>query len=487
MISKKTMIIAVLSGALLVTSLFAQYPVTKEGKSPFVDVVKNLRESVVNIQVEAEVENNIRGWRSPFDDDFFRYFFNPMPDTRKSASMGSGFIFRREGETVYIMTNNHVVDQGSKQTITVTLADKGKHKAEVVGLDPKTDIAIIKITVQRNEKVVIAPLGSSDNLEIGDWAIAIGNPFGQLGLDRTVTVGVISATGRSSLNFGQASPVYQDYIQTDAAINPGNSGGPLLNIKGEVIGINSAITSTSGGNIGIGFAIPIDMAKKVVDDFLEHGRVVRGYLGVLPQEITSDLQQSLELEQIGGVLVAKVEKDTPAEQAGLKNGDVIVKFDNVDVKDVPHFRILVANTAVGKKVPITYVRNGKKQVINVALNELPSDDDRTKPISKNNVHWLGLEVQSLDGEFAKRNQITAESGVVITKVMAETPAQRAGLKPGMVIQEVNRKEVSDVSAYNKLTEEAKKKYEEGQGNIILLYVLNITDNNNQFITVNLAE
>ncbi|MCB5230374.1 MAG: trypsin-like peptidase domain-containing protein, partial [Candidatus Cloacimonas sp.] len=414
--ASKYLIVIVLLGILFLVSfepLAAQYPVNKEGKSPFVNVVKNIRESVVNIQVEAETEVRGQRGRSPFDDDFFRFFFGPMPETRKSASMGSGFIFRRDGNTVYIMTNNHVIDQGENKTITVTLADKGKHKGEVVGLDPMTDIAIIKIEVPKSEKIVVAPLGSSDDLEIGDWAIAIGNPFGQLGLDRTVTVGVISATGRSSLNFGQASPLYQDYIQTDAAINPGNSGGPLLDINGKVIGINSAITSTSGGNIGIGFAIPIDLAKKVVDDFLEHGRVVRGYLGILPQEITADLQQSLELKQIGGVLVAKVEKDTPAEKGGLKNGDVILKFNYESVKNVSHFRILVANALVGKRIPVEVVRNNQRKSLYVVLTEQPSTEGNNSQPAKQNSHWLGLDVQGLTDDFATKNQIVADFGVVI--------------------------------------------------------------------------
>jgi len=235
--------------------------------NPVVEVVKNVREAVVQIRVEAKV--TVQNYRNPFfDDPFFRQFFPQQPNeqTRPVVSMGSGFIYEYNPSTreAFIMTNNHVVEKGREGTITVTMADKATYTATVVGLDPNTDIAVIKMTVKEDEKVTVTPLGDSDKLEIGEWAIAIGNPFSE-GLDRTVTLGVISATSRANLNLGDNSPIYQDYIQTDAAINAGNSGGPLLNIKGEVIGINSALASNNGGNVGIGFAIPINLAKRVVD------------------------------------------------------------------------------------------------------------------------------------------------------------------------------------------------------------------------------
>nr|MBP7563942.1 trypsin-like peptidase domain-containing protein [Candidatus Cloacimonadota bacterium] len=267
-------------------------------KSPFVNIVKEVRESVINIKVEGEEKLTLDN-RLPFNDDFFKYFFPPQAESRKFVSMGSGFIFKKEiikedknMVEIFMLTNNHVVNKGKDAKITITLADQEKLNAEVVGFDPETDLAVIKAKVDKKTPIVVAPLGDSDKLEIAEWVIAIGNPFGQLGLDRTVTTGVVSAIGRSGLTFGNDSPVFQDYIQTDAAINPGNSGGPLLNIDGEVIGVNAAITSNSGGNIGIGFAIPINLARKVANDLIEKGKVERAFLGITPQDITAEISKS---------------------------------------------------------------------------------------------------------------------------------------------------------------------------------------------------
>lgn len=482
---------AFFSAALLVIclaaiSLSARYPLTAEGKSPFVEVVRDIRESIVNIQAEADIETRVPEGGFPFDDDFFRFFFGPRPETRRSMSMGSGFIIDREGEEVYILTNNHVVDIGDNATITVTLADKAKYRAEVVGLDPHTDLAIIKINVPTSEEVVVSPLGDSDKVQIGEWAIAIGNPFGQLGLDRTVTVGVISAKGRASLDFGPRSPVYQDYIQTDAAINPGNSGGPLLNIEGKVIGVNTAITTTTGGNIGIGFAIPINMAKKVADDIMNKGRVVRAYLGILPQEITGDLQQSLGLEKIGGVLVASVEPDTPADRAGLKNGDVIIEFDNREVGNVPRFRIVVAESEIGSNVPIKIVRDNEELTLHAVLEEMPSDDEVETEPAVDDEPWLGLEVENLDQEFARRHQIEADHGVVITSIKRNSPAFRSDLRVGEVIKEINRRRINNKNDYQTAIAAAEQDFEEGDSSIILCYVLS-RDGHYQYVTINLEE
>ena len=479
---KSTLKIAVVSMLLLVISispLFAQYPLNDEGKSPFVQVVKDVRESVVNIKVEVEVEY---GQTSPFNDEFFRFFFPDMPKqnqprSRKSTQMGSGFIFKQEGKELYIITNNHVVENGKDGVITVTLADKDIYKAEIIGLDKETDLAVIKITLEENHPVTVVPLGNSDNIDVGDWAIAIGNPFGQLGLERTVTVGVISAMGRSNLYFGGDSPLYQDYIQTDAAINPGNSGGPLLNLKGEVIGVNAAITSTSGGNVGIGFAIPINLATKVTSDLINRGSVVRGYIGILPQEIDYDLRKSLDLEETAGVLVAKVEKDTPAEDAGLKNGDVIISFNGVEIPNVAKFRIEVANSDIGKKIPLEIIRKKKNKTLWVTLVPRPDAAIAEQEIKESEKSEnLGMEVENLDGDFAKTNNIDEEEGIIITSVAPNTGASEAGLKAGDIILEINQEAVKDLDDFDRIID----KYSDEE--ILLLYI-KTSDDSYRFVTL----
>ncbi len=456
---KRVIIISMLLTALALSAL----PLTEDGKSPFVDVVKNIRESVVHIKVESEYQVN---FRNPAFEDFFRFYYPQMPQTRKSTQFGSGFIFRRDGNDLYIMTNNHVVGSNEKAEITVTLADKAKFDAEVVGRDPNTDLAVIKISVDKDEIVPIAPLGNSAEMEVGDWAIAIGNPFGELGLERTVTVGVISAKGRSNLNFGNESPIYQDYIQTDAAINPGNSGGPLLNIKGEVIGVNAAITSPAGGNVGIGFAIPVDIAKKVSSDLMNEGHVVRAYLGIVPQEVTPELKESLSLDDIAGVLVARVADDTPAEKAGLKKGDVITEIDDEPINSVSQFRLFVANQTPGEKVKMRIIRKGKPIVYYPMLEEFPEEEEKEESEEKRDEKDLGIQVMSLDDERAYRFKTEAENGVIITQVEADSPAADAGLQRGDVILEVNYSAVENAKDFKKKIDDAM-----GHGNTVLLYVL----------------
>ncbi|HCX73250.1 MAG TPA: protease degQ [Candidatus Cloacimonas sp.] len=461
---------------LIFTSVTAQLPLTLE--SPFVKVVENIRESVVNIQVEYEVKMDTG--QLPFNDEFFRFFFPDIPrapQSRKSYSMGSGFIFDQDGKDVYIITNNHVVQEGQEGEITVTLADKAKYEAEIVGLDSETDLAVIKIEVEDSEEVVEAPLGNSDEIKVGAWAIAIGNPFGQLGLDRTVTVGVISATGRSNLNFGQDSPIYQDYIQTDAAINPGNSGGPLLNIKGEVIGVNAAITTPNRGNVGIGFAIPINMAKKVVTDLIDVGKVRRAYLGIRPQEITPELKESLELKEVAGVLVAQVMEDTPAEKAGLKAGDVILEFNGKKIPNVSKFMITVANSEIGEEIPLKISRNGKIKTLTVKLTERNEDILAKNSSKPQEEKLLGVEVTSLDSEFAERYNIEADYGVVITSVSTDSPARKAGLEAGMVIMEIDNEPVKNVKDFKKALADLKK-------DVVLLRV-KTRDDNYMFVAIKL--
>jgi len=442
-------------------------------QNPVVDVVRKVREAVVQIRVEAKVtvQNNANPF---FDDPFFKYFF---PDQQRQfqrpvTSMGSGFIYEYNPQTreAYIMTNNHVVEYGKEGTITVTLADKAQYTATVVGLDPNTDVGVIKMTVKEGEKVTVAPLGDSSNLEIGEWAIAIGNPFGDSGLDRTVTLGVISAIGRSNLNFGEGSPIYQDYIQTDAAINPGNSGGPLLNIRGEVIGINAAITSTSGGNIGIGFAIPINLAYRVVEDLVANGKVSRAYIGISPQEITSDLMDALGLSEVSGVLVAKVETDSPADKAGIKVGDVIVELNGEKVPNVAKFRIAVATSKAGADVKVRVIREQNELSMNIKLESFP-DDSSTAPEEKPATKQTsGITVDSIDSAAGKRLGATGTEGVVITKVDPDSPAALAGIQPGLIVLKVAGQEVNSPEEFRAEMDKAIKAMKDSERKTILIYV-----------------
>ncbi len=453
-------------------------------QNPVIDVVRNVREAVVQIRVEAKV--TVQSQTNPFfDDDFFRFFFPQQPRTqqRPVTSMGSGFVYEFNPKTreAFIMTNNHVVEKGREGTITVTMADKVTHTATVVGLDPNTDVAVIKITLKEGESVTPIPLGNSSTLEIGEWAIAIGNPFGDIGLDRTVTLGVISALGRANLRFGQNSPQYQDYIQTDAAINPGNSGGPLLNIKGEVIGINSAITSTSGGNIGIGFAIPINLARRVVDDLVASGKVIRAYIGITPQEITPDLMESFNLKEVAGVLIADIQKDSPAEKAGLMVGDVILEFNREKIPNVPKFRIAVATAQIGIEVPVKITRDNKEKNIKVTLEGFPEDQPSTseeRPV-KSTIS-AGISVESIDSAFAKRLGITGDKGVVISRIEVNSPAAKAGLEVGSVIVSIDGREVLNPADYNTIMSEVQKNMESQDRKTIRLYVLD-RNNRPQFV------
>ena len=347
--------------------------------------------------------------------------------------------------------------------IIVSLADKEVYEAEIVGLDSKTDLAIIKIKVKENENITILNFGDSDNLKVGQWAIAIGNPFGNLGLDRTVTLGVISATGRSDLVFGEDTPLYQDYIQTDAAINPGNSGGPLLDAKGDVIGVNAAITSPSGGNIGIGFAIPINLAKKVASDLVSKGKVIRAYLGIYSQDITKDLKNNLNLKFNNGVIITKVEKNSPAEIAGLKNGDIIIKVNGKEVENLAKFKILVANAPINKTTNITIYRDKKFKTLQVKLVELAKYTDSYYEI-------LGIEIAEINSDFAKKLSVITEYGVVISKINQSSPFKEAGLGVGDIILEINKTTIRNSADFQKVMDSLLNKTKDRNINL-LVYVV----------------
>ncbi|HVN84277.1 MAG TPA: DegQ family serine endoprotease [Candidatus Binatia bacterium] len=359
-----------------------------------------------------------------------RFFGQAPPRSEPKRSLGSGFIISPDG---YIVTNDHVVRDATR--IRVRLADKTEYDAKLIGSDAKTDVALIKI--EPNEKLPVVRLGSSAALEVGDWVVAIGNPFG---LAQTVTAGIVSAKGRVI----GAGP-YDDFIQTDASINPGNSGGPLLNLDGEVIGINSAIFSRSGGSVGIGFAIPIDLARRIVDQLRERGKVVRGWLGVSVQDVTPDLAKSFGLDRPHGVIVADVTHGGPAERAGLRVGDVIVEYQGQALAETHHLPALVADTPVGSRAELKIVRGGKEETVEVTVAELPEPTRRVAATGQND--W-GLAVADLTPNLARQLGLSAQArGVVITGVEPGSPAGEAGLAPGELIREVNRQPVHTVREY----------------------------------------
>ena len=407
----------------------------------FVALAKKLKPVVVNISTTQVSES--RGQQefgSPFGDDdpfndFWRRFFGgPMPrGPQRQRSLGSGFIIDADGS---ILTNNHVVENAQKIVVKLS-GDDQDYEAKVVGRDPKTDIAVIKIDAKT--MLSVASLGDSDGLEVGEWVVAIGNPFG---LDGTVTSGIVSAKGRHNITQGP----YDNFIQTDASINPGNSGGPLINLRGEVIGINTAIYSRSGGNMGIGFAIPINLAKELLPQLRGKGKVTRGYLGVLIQKITPEIAESLGMERGYGALVANVSKDGPAEKAGVKVGDVIVDFDGKEVKDSGDLPLIVARTPVDKKVRMKVLRDKKEITLNVAVGELKEEEVVASAPEKGE---LGMTVQKLTPQLAENMGLDKTDGVVVTGVEPGSAADEAGIRRGDVILEVDRKPVRGVEDYRK--------------------------------------
>ena len=422
-------------------------------ESPFVKVAEMVSPAVVNISAEKKVKGNFTYGFDP--EEILRRFFGEVPDNnrrlpeQKSQSLGSGFIFRKDG---YILTNNHVV--AGADNISVKFPGGGQYTAKVVGLDKDTDIAVLKIEVKEDLPAVI--FGDSDSLKVGEWVMAIGNPFPILGLDRTVTVGVVSAKGRGNLRFGpnDETPQYQNYIQTDASINPGNSGGPLLNIHGEVIGINAALTNPNGEavNIGIGFAIPINLAKSVIPDLMEKGKVSRGYLGISFQEVDKNTAEALSLPSTEGVLVQRVMPDTPADQAGIKTGDVITQFNGHEVINGSQFMMMVAQVSPGQDATIEILRNGKKITRSLELADREkslSSTQAPRPVEVKKEDWLGLQVTTSTQELAAQYNVQFHSGVMVTEVNAGSLAEQAGFLAGDIIVKVNDREVADVDEYQK--------------------------------------
>ena len=393
--------------------------------------------SVVNISA-THMEKVDKRFQHPFFipgmEDMFRRRLDELPDEREARSLGSGFFISDDG---YILTNNHVVEDADN--ILVTTHDEREFAAEIVGTDPSTDVALLK--VEPEGKIVPANLGDSSSLRIGELAIAVGNPFSSFA--GTVTLGIISANGRSSLRFGSTSPSIQDYIQTDASINPGNSGGPLANIRGEVIGINSAISSPSGVNVGIGFAIPIGLAREILDDLKEHGEVRRAFLGVHIQEVDANLAEALGLDGPQGVLVSGLLNDGPAAEAGILDGDVIIEFNGRPVESIPKLQRMVGSSEVGTNAKVVVIRDGERKRFKVELALMNNVvETESESAGSDGDPWMGLEIVSLDSPEAKTANIDATRGVMIVSVEPGSPAARAELRPGYVIQKLGVFEIS---------------------------------------------
>jgi serine protease Do len=411
----------------------------------FADLAETLGPAVVNIKVtkiqRTEAPDLGEFPEGPFG-DMFKHFFGDtprFPQRFRTQGAGSGVIINSDGT---VLTNNHVVDGASE--IVVTLSDKQEHKARVVGRDPKTDLAVLKIDGAGPFKA--ATLGDSEAARVGEWVLAIGNPFG---LSNTVTAGIVSAKGRII----GAGP-YDDFIQTDAPINPGNSGGPLFNMKGEVIGINTAIIPNGQG---IGFAIPVNTAKTLLPELVSKGTVTRGYMGVNIQNITEDLASSLQLKDTKGVLVSEVVQGSPAEKAGVKRGDVITEFDNRPVKDNHELSSTVAGAAVDKDVPLRVVRDGKEMTLRIKIGRLDAQEPAKTATDETSPGKWGLQLQDLTPDLARQFKVKAQQGVVVAGVQPGSPAEEASIQRGDIILEVNRQPVKGVSDMKEKIEKSKTK------------------------------
>jgi serine protease Do len=402
---------------------------------PWVELAHQLKPAVVNVNTQRSAEGpNVR---NPGGDDdpssrFFGQMFGNQP-RRPVKSLGSGFIINASG---YVVTNNHVIDGATE--IRVTLADGREFPGKLVGRDPKTDLALVKIEASG---LPVIPLGDSSALQVGEPVMAIGNPFG---LQQTVTSGIVSATGRV---IGEGP--YDDFIQTDASINPGNSGGPLINSRGEAVGINTAILSRSGGSVGIGFAIPVNLAKSVVAQLAGTGHVVRGWLGVTVQPVTAGLAKGLGLPDTHGALVASVAADSPAQRAGVKAGDVVVKYDGRPVARMDDLPKAVAVTSVGREVPIDVLRDGKPVALRVKVAKLDDAEKVAAAAGPAEKGSLGLAVTPLTPEEARQLGMAGQGGVLVRDVEEGSVAAEAGIRPGDVIAEVDRHPVKGVDDLRK--------------------------------------
>ena len=417
--------------------------VLRQASKALAAVIREVVPAVVHVKVVKTVEAQ-QELPDVFQDPFFRRFFGPQgpqqqPREFQQRGTGSGFIVSRDG---YILTNNHVA--GGADEISVKLRDGRELKARLVGTDPATDLAVIKVDAKA---LPVVQFGDARALEVGETVIAIGNPFG---LEQTVTQGIVSAKGRSQLGLSE----YEDFIQTDASINPGNSGGPLIDVTGKVVGVNTAIFSRSGGNMGIGFAIPIDLARHIMTALIDEGVVHRGFLGVSIQDVTAELAQALGIEAGAGVLVSDVQADSPAAQAGIRSGDLIVAFDGQPVRSVNELRVRVADVKPGSQTPVTVLRDGQQVATRVTLAERPraaaaateEGSGKQAPAGAPEAA-VGLALQELTPQIAAQLGYQGQQGVLVGAVRSGSAAEEAGLQRGALIQQVNRRPVSSVAAF----------------------------------------
>ena len=428
-------------------------PTTMVGGLPaagFTDVAKNVTPAVVNITTSgAEEVSDLSRPRGRMEDFFGspfgpRRFGPPMePRERRGGGQGSGVIVTPDG---YVLTNNHVI-AGAK-TVTVTLPDKREFKGRIVGSDPKSDIAVVKID---GNQLPTIPWGDSGRLQVGEYVLAVGNPFG---LNSTVTLGIVSALGRGHMGITQ----YEDFIQTDAAINPGNSGGALVNTKGELIGINTAIFSQTGGYQGVGFAVSTSMSKPIYESLVKTGKVVRGFMGIGIQDLNQELAKSFNVKGNHGAIVTDVKEEGPADKAGLKQGDVIVSYQGTAIEDAVTLQRAVTRSSVGSKATVTVMRDGHEKDLSVTIGELPDNPQVAKAEAVPSEQPLaGLAVQELDRETAQELGLKGKiQGVVVTTIEPESDAERAGLMPGDVIREINRKPVTSMKDFDRAASDLKK-------------------------------
>jgi serine protease Do len=424
-----------------------QLPMAGGNAKNFVEIAKMVKPAVVNIAATRSGKSGDGPLSSPFDDPFFRKFFGdeffkreaPQRE-RKERGQGSGVIVDPNG---LIITNNHVVSRADE--IRVILSDKREFKGKLIGTDAKTDIAVVKIEATDLSTI---PLADSDQLEVGEFVLAVGSPFG---LAQSVTMGIVSAVGRASMGIAE----YEDFIQTDAAINPGNSGGALVNVRGELVGINTAIFSQSGGNMGIGFAVPSNLAHAIMDQLVKTGKVVRGWLGVAIQELTPELATQFGLADTKGVLVSDVMDDSPAKKAGFERADVITEYDGKAMDSPTHLRNAVAQTPIGKKVTVKLIRDKKPKQLEITIVEQPKSFGQ--PSSEENGETTAptgvlsdLDVRELTEELAARYGLkTTERGVIIVRIKPGSRAEEMGVREGDIILEVNRKGISSLKSYER--------------------------------------